>query len=138
MASASAAQAIEDRLKANYTVAPIFAPNEVAEPYRVDGRPAKHIVLEFPGGVGDQITIGTPGINVFRETGAFMIHVMVPAGEGAAAARAEAATISAIFRDKDFNGVTCWAPFPPAEDTASDGSYYGVSFGTPYQFDLHA
>lgn len=139
MASASAAAAIEALLRAGWTTTPIFLPNEVNEPHRdSNGDPAAYVVIEFPGGAGDQITVGAPGSNTFRETGAFMIHVMVPAGQGAPVARQHAETIAQIFRDTDSGGVTFWAPNPPAEDTGPNGNYFGVSFGTPYQYDLHA
>lgn len=139
MASATPAAAIEARLRAQWTSTPVFLPNEVNEgPRDSDGNPLSFVVIEFPGGSAEQISIGAPGDNVWREIGAFMIHVMVPVGEGAAAARSKAATIASIFRGKEFDGVECWAPLPPQESQRADGVWWGCSFGTPYLFDLRA
>lgn len=139
MASATPATAIEARLRANWTTTPILIDNEDDQiPTGADGMPVPFIVLEFPGGAADQITIGAPGNNLFREMGAFMLHVLVPKGTGATTARAYADTLAAIFRGTSFSGVDCWAPFPPNESPRADGTLWGVSFGIPYKFDLAA
>lgn len=139
MASSAPAAAIEARLKANWTHAaiPILAPDDLDNP---PNPPQAFVVLEFPGGVAEQITIGAPGANIFRETGAFMIHIQVPDADAdrAATARGYAGEIAAIYRGKQFSGVCCWAPYPPAEDTAANGLYWGLSFSVPYYFDLLA
>lgn len=132
MSSATPAAAIEARLRANWTATPIQTSNVVED---LPEPPAAFIALEFPGGGAEQITIGAPGANLFREDGAFMLHVFVPLGAGAAVARGHADTLAAIFRAQSFDGVRCWAPFPPQESATSDGNYWGLSFGVPYQFD---
>ena len=135
MSSATPAAAIEARLRAAWTATPIQTDNvleDLPEP------PMAFVALEFPGGAAEQITIGAPGANLFREDGAFMVHVFVPVGTGAAAARSQADQIAAIFRAQSFDGVRCWAPFPPHESPRSDGNYWGVSFGVPYQWDRFA
>lgn len=139
MSSLTPAAAIEARLRANWTTSLVFLTNEVKKPPRdSDGEPLTFVTLEFPGGTAEQVTVGAPGNNVFREYGGFMIHVQVPMGSGATLARQYADTIAAIFRAQTFDGVRCWAPYPPQEDTASDGAWYGVSFFTPFQWDRFA
>ncbi|HVJ31663.1 MAG TPA: phage tail terminator-like protein [Terriglobia bacterium] len=136
MASAAPAAVIEARLRAQFTAAPIRTANDpAADPDANDG---PFVVLEFPGGTAAQITIGSPGSNLFRDLAVFMIHVFVPSQTGEQAARDMAATIAAIFRGKSFSGVDCWAPYPPQEDTGPNGNWFGVSFATPYKYDLLA
>lgn len=135
MASAVPAAAIEARLRANWTTTAIYVADEFVQPPEP---PAAFVVLEFPGGAAEQITVGAPGNNVFREDGAFMLHVMVPSGSGASLARIYADQLATIFRAQTFGGVRCWAPFPPHESDRSNGTAWGVSWGTPYQFDLFA
>lgn len=65
-----------------------------------------------------------------------MLHVAVPRSAGCeGAARAIVDAAAALFRGKQIGGVDFLAPFPAAEDTSPNGNYYGMSFGTPYQFD---
>lgn len=136
MASSSAAAAIKARLKAGWTATKIYAPNEIAD---LPDVPVPLVVLEFPGGVGDQITVGVPGANLFRETEVFMLHVLVPTLRGDETARAYAAQLAALFRDRQFDGVNCLAPFPPSDGSdRAKGNYWGVSFAVPYYFDLLA
>lgn len=135
MSSVTPAAAIEAKLRADYTDADIFTANELDQPPQ-QGTP--FVVLEFPGGTAEQITVGAPGNNVFRERGAFMTHVMVPAASGAAVARQMADDIAAIFRGQTFSGVRCQAPFPPQEDTGPDGNWFGVSFSTAFTWDRFA
>jgi hypothetical protein len=139
MTSASPAAAIEARLRAGWTTSPIFVENGNAPgggfkaPVGLDGKPLPFVVLEFPGGVSDIMDIGA---SVYREDGAFMIHINVVTGTGTEMARAWADTIAAIFRGKRFSFVLCYAPYPPAPSSSPDGKYYRMSFGTPYHYEF--
>lgn len=135
MASGAVATAVEARLRAQWITTPIFIDNEFDQ---APQPPAPHVVLEFPGGAAQQVSVGAPGNNRFRETGAFMVHVMVPSGDGPVLARTYADQIAVIFRAQSFSGVNCWAPFPPQESERSNGAYWGASFGTSYYSDLFA
>lgn len=135
MSSATPAAAILARLRANWTTTPIVVDNEDAQPPQP---PTGFVAIEFPGGVADQITIGAPGENLFREAGAFMLHVFVPRGTGLDTARDWADQLAVIFRAQTFGGVRCWAPFPPHESARSEGNFYSISFGVPYQWDRFA
>lgn len=136
MASAEPAAAIEARLRSQFTAAEIHVANDLLD--TPDPSSGPFVVLEFPGGTADTITVGAPGNNIHRERGAFMIHVMVPTSSGASAARTMAEQIASIFRAQTFDRVICGAPFPPQEDTGPDGNWFGVSFSTPYQYDRFA
>src|SRR5262249_38816435 len=128
LAAANAAAAIAARLKAQWTHAavPILAPDDLNN---APNPPAAFVVLELPGAVANRITIGAPGDNIFRETGAFMVHVQVPNADPnrGATARGYADEIAAIFRSQQFSGVTCHGHLTLAEDTAADGNYWGLS-----------
>lgn len=136
MASAEVAAAVTARLTSMFNAAPVRTANtNEADP---DLNSGPFVVIEFPGGTAEQITIGAPGNNVFRERGAFMVHVFVPSGSGEQAARVMAGQIAAIYRGKSFSGVDCGAPYPPGDDTGPNGNWFGSSFSIPYQYDFFA
>ncbi len=140
MASSSAATAIAARLKAQWSHAtvPILAPDDLDNP--PTNPPAAFVVLEMAGAVSDRITIGAPGNNVFRETGAFLVHVHVPDAltDRAAVARGYADEIAAMFRSQQFAGVTCHGHIALAEDTAANGLYWGLSISIEYFLNVFA
>jgi hypothetical protein len=112
----------------------IIPPNDVAA-VPADG--SAFLAYEFPLASEDQITIGAPGDNVFRETGAFRIVLCAPIGSGVDPWAGYVDALRAAFRARQFSGVNCWAPSPPAIDNQSDrGAYFEFSFAIPYYFDL--
>jgi len=52
-----------------------------------------------------RINIGNPGHH--RHVGMITVQIFVPHGTGTKTAREYAATIATIFRDQQFNGITC-------------------------------
>ena len=138
MASTAVRTAVKNRLAAGFTDIPVRLPNAAGADLQMPSTPSAFAQLVFPGAVEDQITIGAPDDNIFRETGAFMIHVFVPKGTGDNQAATYAESIRVLFRGKSFDGVTCEAPFAPQEGERYGGNYWGISFGVPYYFDHNA
>lgn len=140
MASKLVMDAVEARLAANWPNAPaIVLPNQ-ASLVPADG--SAFLTLEYPIANEDQISVGSPGANVFRETGAFRLTLSTPIGVG----RVDPATsqdmvgwmdaLREVFRGQTFSGVKTWAPSSVAtNDKSDDGAYYELSFAVPYYFD---
>ena len=138
MASAVPAQAIEDRLRAmNATGFPVFLwedPNpelsQAEDPF---------IVLEFPGGSGQQMTIGAPGYNWFEEEGIFLIHVFYPTATATMPIRTALDGLAEIYRAQEFQGVICEAPGPPSSGKGKrQGLWQALAVSVPYHYRIIA
>lgn len=140
MASATPAAAIQDRFLTNWgdvTATFVGNPDDVTPPVDGNANPLPFVVLEFPGAVASQWTIGDPGNNAWREDGAFMLHIGIPSGSGDAAARDFADQLAALFRGQSFGGVTCWECNPPTPGRRV-GNIAMFSFGTRYHYEYLA
>jgi Bacteriophage related domain of unknown function len=102
-----------------------------------DGSP--YVTVEYPVAREDQITIGSPGNNIFRETGVIRVVMSFPTGTGLPQVTTLMDQLRAIFRGKQFDGVTTFAPSPAVIDpTNYQGGRFKVSSACPYYFDLFA
>jgi hypothetical protein len=102
-----------------------------------DGSP--YVTIEYPVSVENQITVGSPGNNVFRESGAFRIVLTSQIGIGISQSLDWIDRLRAIFRGKQFSGVTTYAPSPAAIDNSNYvGGKFIVSSSVPYYADLFA
>src|SRR5882724_3522168 len=116
MASKAVVDAVTARLKANWTLSAIVD-DDTSGQGTGDGSP--YVTLEFPVAVENQITIGAPGANVFRESGAFRIKLVTPTGIGLSQPTDWIDQLRAIFRGKQFSGVTTYAPSPGVIDNSN-------------------
>lgn len=135
MASKAVVDAVKARLGTTWNGMPVFGPNERA------GLPkdaAAFIDLEFPVATEEQITIGAPGANVYREAGVFRVIIAAARGSGADEGLIAADQIRALFRAHDFgNGLQTFAPNPPViDDNNENGNYYMLGVAVPYQLDI--
>ena len=136
MASKSVMDAFSARISANWTATAIVLPDEVASGPS-DG--SAYVTIEYPVAKEDQITIGSPGNNVFRETGVARIVLNSPSGQGTGQAAAWIDQLRAIFRGKQFSGVTTFAPSPGIENKSNyQAGRFVMSAAVPYYFDLFA
>ncbi|KQP53542.1 hypothetical protein ASF34_01120 [Methylobacterium sp. Leaf106] len=93
--------------------------------------------VSYPVANGDQLTVGAPGENVYREEGAFRIEINAKRGKGVSDGLQWADEIAAIFRAKEFGGVQTFAPSSPAIDDRNDnGKYFTLSIAVPYTADI--
>lgn len=138
MAGRAVEEAVNARLAANWTATPIVA-DDAVDSGPADGSP--YVTVQYPVSQENQITVGAPGNNVFRETGAFRIVLNCPSGPnvGKAQALVWMDQLRAIFRGRQFAGVTTFAPSPGVENNSNYiAGRYVMSCAVPYQFDLFA
>lgn len=135
MASAAVMSAVKTRLDAFWTRTPIYYPN-AAQQVPATG---SHLLVQFPVSDEEQITVGAPGNNVFREEGAIRFVLNAPRGAGADDYATWMDELRAHFRGKQFSGLTTWAASPPVFDDDSEaGKVWRLSCVIPYQYDLFA
>lgn len=136
MAGKAVVDAVAARLAANWTATAIVDPDTV-DAGSPDG--SAYVTIEYPVAQENQITIGSPGSNVFRETGAFRIVVSSPVGGGTTQALGWIDQLRSIFRAKQFGGVTTLAPSPGIVNNSNYvAGRFIVSCVVPYRFDLFA
>lgn len=136
MASQTVRDAVLARLQANWTATAIVEDDTVSQG-PADG--SAYVTVDYPVAREEQITIGAPGSNVFRETGAFRLVVVSPSGGGADQAFTLIDQLRVLFRGKQFAGVTTWAPAPGVQNKANyQAGRFVVSAAVPYYFDLFA
>lgn len=141
MASAAVMTAVRARLDALWTRTPVRYPNDATSPdgLQVPAAKTPFLMVQYPVATEDQITIGAPGSNVFREEGAIRLVLQIPRGAGVDEFSGWIDELRAMFRARQFGGVTTFAASPAVLDDRNDaGSYWALSCAIPYQFDLFA
>lgn len=75
--------------------------------------PPNVVWLQFNilNGQGAQMSVGTPGSNIVRDTGVLAIRVNVPSMQGSAPFRAVADDILTLFRNKTLGNVRFKIPY---------------------------
>jgi len=127
MSLATARRDIEKRLADNWGTTAIAYDN-------VDFSPpqgAAWIRLALLDGDAFRVTIGNPGTH--RQTGIILLMIFVPLSEGTHVVRQYADTLSALFRDVQFNGITC-REASPVNVGAVEG-WYQYHVNIPYFYD---
>jgi hypothetical protein len=84
MARKAVVDKVEEVLAAGFTAAPIFGENEEREP-PTDG--SSYVIVQYPYCRSEQISVGAPGTNVWRDEGAFRVVLHVERGRPLATAR---------------------------------------------------
>lgn len=136
MAGKVVIDAVSARLAANWTLTAIVD-DDTSGQGTGDGSP--YVTIEYPVSVENQITVGSPGHNVFRESGAFRLKLVSQTGLGLSYATTLIDQLRAIFRGKQFDGVTTYAPSPAAVDNSNYvAGKFIVSSSVPYFSDLFA
>jgi hypothetical protein len=140
---AGAMEAIEQRLRDNWTTSPIILPNEGEQAAFVDGAPVPWVLFEIENEEGDIIGAGKPGSHVNVDRGSIVAKVFVPTGVGLSTARTHATAIGEIFRVKEFyrsSGfcVRTWKPHVgralPARSENPEGLWFCVTVTIPFEF----
>lgn len=136
MPSKAVYDAVKARLDANWSALPVTFP-DTAQETPDDASP--YVVVQFPISSSEQMSIGAPGANVWRETGAIRFVINSSRGAGLTDGLQWADDLAALFRGKIFDGVRTYAPGSPVIDDRGDmGNYQQLSFAVEYDFDLLA
>jgi hypothetical protein len=137
MARQAVIDTVMARLKANFTVCQI-PDQDTASQAPADG--STFLTLQFPVASEQQITVGTPGNNVWREAGAFRLVISVRIGDPFSEANGWLDQARALFRGRQFSGVTTFAPSRSveADPQFSGGLRVELSSAVPYQSDFIA
>ena len=126
--------AVEARLSASFSKCPVYGVNKQGETPDNGG---PFVQVSYPVANGEQLTVGVPGANSYRETGAFRLEVNARRGKGVADGLAWADELAALFRGREFGGVQTFAPSSPSIDDRNDaGNYFKLSIAIPYQADI--
>lgn len=134
MAQAAVVAAVAARLAANFTRCPVVGINTQGD---TDPAGKPFLAIEYPVANENQITIGAPGANVFRETGAIRFVLSIERANGIDQGMGWADELRALFRGKQFASVNTWAPSSPVLDDNNDsGTYWRLTFAVPYYFDF--
>lgn len=135
MAQAAVIAAVNQRLADNWTNCPVVGPN-ISGDAPSDGL-SPFLSIQYPVAREEQITIGAPGNEVFRETGAIRFVLNVQRGRGVDQGSAWADQLRTLFRAKQFASVNTFAPSSPVLDDSNDmGDYWRLTFAVPYYFDF--
>lgn len=136
MASKAVVDAVEARLTSYWTATPFIGFNtQGAAP--TDG--SEFLSVQYPVANGEQITIGAPGNNLWREEGVIRFVLNVKRGVAGAVGQGLgwADTLASLFRGKQFSHVSTYAPSSPILDDSNDvGNYWQLSFAVPYYTDI--
>lgn len=137
MARQSVIDTVKARLAANFSACPILD-DDVEAVGLADG--STYLVLQFPVANERQISIGSPGNNLWREEGAFRLVMSIRTGDPLDQANTWLDQARAIFRGKQFAGVTTFAPSPAVQGDAqfAGGVRVELSSAVPYQSDFFA
>ncbi|MBB6011878.1 hypothetical protein HNR59_001223 [Aquamicrobium lusatiense] len=100
----AAFKGVLDTYAAGTGALPVRYENDFVQNLLDENTPA-WVYVEIYGDSYNQDTMGAPGANVWEETGAVYLHVMVPSGTGSADARAHANTLLNLFREKPVNNI---------------------------------
>lgn len=137
MARQTVIDAVKARLAALFNGCPVL--DQDTTPHgSADG--SLYMVLQFPVANERQITIGAPGNNLWREEGAFRLVLSVRTGDPLDPANTILDQARAIFRGKQFSGVTTFAPSPAvqADPEFAGGQRVELSSSIPYQSNFFA
>jgi hypothetical protein len=134
MPSSAAYTALFERALANWQHTPIRGLNPEDGQVPADG--SAFLEIQFPIGTEQQMSIGAPGENIWRETGAVRFVLALPVGTGLGLWLFRIDNFRAVFRGQDFNGVRTYDVSPAiVRPEADDWSYTIVSFAVAYEYD---
>ncbi|MFG1184370.1 phage tail terminator-like protein [Xanthobacter aminoxidans] len=139
MASFAVMAAVNARLDAVWSRTLVRYPNaaDAADGIQVPADKSPFLAVQYPLADEEQITVGAPGHNVFREEGVIRFVLQIPRGAGVEEYSGWLDELRAAFRGKQFGGVTTYAASPATlDDRNEDGGYWALSCAVPYKFDL--
>lgn len=134
MASAAVIAAVEARVTTYWTATPFIGLN-VGGDAPTDG--SAFLTAQYPVSNSEQISVGSPGAEVFREEGGIRFVLSIPRGQGVTYWQQLLEALLSQFRAKQFDGVNTWAPNnPDFDDDAENGNYCLLRAIIPYYADI--
>lgn len=120
MARKAVVDAVEARLAALWTACPVIGMNTVGEP-PADG--SDFLIVQYPIADDSRITVNQ---GLYRETGGIRFVLHTQRGFGVAEALTLSETLTALFRDQTFDGITTQTPSSAFLDDSNDNANYLV------------
>ena len=105
MSYATARRDIEKRLQNNWATTEVAYDNV---PFKEPPQDTSWLRLKIFEDSANRINIGTPGVH--RVNGTIAIEIYTPKDTGTETIREHGDTLAALFRDVQFNGITCRSP----------------------------
>jgi hypothetical protein len=134
MASKLVIDAVEARLTAQWSSCPVFGLNDEAET-PTDGSP--FLAVQYPVANEEQISVGSPGSQVFRETGGFRLVLSVERTRGMTQGIGWVDDLRTLFRAQQFGGISCLGASPAFQDDSIDnGNYVLLTVVVEYYADM--
>lgn len=128
MSSATVYSAVRTWLEGSWNATPLAWENE---PFEVPEPPSPFVVVEIYGDSYQQESIGAgnPAAELWREDGAVLLHVMVPAGTGSLTARTHAEALANLLRGLELPGGIRFRGMSIGlgETATDDGNWWRIS-----------
>jgi len=132
MASSTTIAAVDARIT-TYWAGIYYGTNEKGQT-PADG--AAFLVTQYPVANAEQISVGSPGNQLFREEGGIRFVLSIPRGTGVSYYLGLLETLLGYFRAKTFSGVRTFAPTSPVLDDSNDqGAYWRLTAVVPYHLN---
>lgn len=137
MPSKAVSDAVDAYLTANFSTRPVYAFNGSAMDPPPDG--GTYVQVQYPIALEEQMSIGDPENNWFREEGAIRIVITAQSAAGTGETLTVADELRGLFRNKRFDGVRTYEAVPVTFNDQSDrnGSFQ-ASFAVAYEYDITA
>ena len=137
-------KAVQDKFNAymlaNWTDTDIYDVNNTIDaPPRDDL--SDWIAIQYPGAGEEQVSMGDPGNNVWREEGVIVIHIQTASGIGNQEFLTIGEKLSNMLRAAVIDGIHIRSVSPPnfREDVkAFQGNWYSMTTALDYYHDIHA
>ncbi len=126
MSFATARRDMEKRLRDNWATTRISYENVA---FKHHGQ--SHVTMRIFEDSTQRINIGNPGYH--RVSGLIIFEIRVPLNTGTQIARNYADTIAEIFRDRQFNGITCREAVP--NNIGQEDGWYRFNLSVRFQWD---
>jgi len=116
------------RFKDNFSTTPIAYENVE---FKVD-TDVDWVRLSVQNGDSNQVSMGTPAV-ANRFVGIIFVQIYTRAGRGTATALSIAQEVSDIWRNKQFDGITCRAP--DINHLGVEGSWFQINVSCEFFYD---
>jgi len=134
MASVAVMDAVDARIASLWTATSYFGLNEEGE---APADLSAFLEVQYPLANAQQMSIGSPGAQVFREEGGIRFVLSIPRGVGTRDWQLKLEALVDGFRAKRFDGVNTWAPTSPVlDDGNARAGYWRLTAVVPYYFDM--